>query len=201
MLKIDPGTTALLIGDMQNGFIHPQGCYARGGASSPAFRAIVPALRAAADALRERGGLIVASLFTLAPGRGGEPIISEHLKKLRPFLRRGDFAPGSFDQQVIDELQPVDCAVEKVAYSAFYNSRLEFLLRREGIRTLVCTGVVSNGGVASTARDAHTRDFHTIVLEDACAALRPEVHEAAMADLRNVLTVARSADLVATLAG
>jgi ureidoacrylate peracid hydrolase len=201
MHAFQPQHTALLIGDMQNGFLHPQGCYARGGASDPAFRAIVPAVRAAADALRAAGGLIVASLFTLVPGRGGEPLISPHLGRLRPFLRRGDFAPGSFDQQLVEALQPADCLVEKVAYSAFYNSRLEFVLRRQDIRTLVCCGVVTQGGVASTARDAHTRDFQTLVLEDACASSRPEAHEAALADLRQVVGVIRTAELVAQLRG
>ena len=49
-------------------------------------------------------------------------------------------------------------AVEKVAYSAFYMSRLEWVLRKAEITTLLVAGIVTNGGVASTVRDAHVRE-------------------------------------------
>ncbi len=187
--RLDPATTALFIGDMQNGFMHAQGAYARGGASPAAFWEIVPAVSALARAMRAAGALVVASQFTIPTGRGGASLISPHLKALRPFLAQGAFAPGSFDQAVIAELQPVDCLVEKVAFSAFYNSRLEVVLHRSGIETILFTGVVTNGGVASTVRDAHTRDFQTLVIADGCAAMRPEIHAATLADLAHVTRV------------
>ena len=65
---------------------------------------------------------------------------------------------------------PADLAVEKVAYSAFYMTRLEWVLRKAGIDRLVVGGIVTNGGVASTVRDAHVRDFEAVVLADGCAA-------------------------------
>ena len=60
-------------------------------------------------------------------------MFAPHLKKIRPFLGRGDFAPGSWGQATVDALQPVDVAVEKVAYSAFYMSRLEWVIRKLGV--------------------------------------------------------------------
>jgi ureidoacrylate peracid hydrolase len=48
-----------------------------------------------ANALRAKGGWIVSTQFTLVPGKGGEPFISPHLKSIRPFLGKGDFAPGA----------------------------------------------------------------------------------------------------------
>ena len=90
---------------------------------SPAIAALPDRLAPLVRAARERGMLIVATLFTLVPGRGGEPIISPHLKSLRPFLKKGDFAPGGWGQQLVDELAPADVAVEKIAYSAFHMPR------------------------------------------------------------------------------
>jgi hypothetical protein len=59
--------------------------------------AAVPArLAEVAQTVREAGGRIVSTHFTLVPGKGGEPLIAEHLKRLKPFLGAGDFAPGSF---------------------------------------------------------------------------------------------------------
>ena len=124
--------------------------------------------------------LIVATLFTLVPGRGGEPIISPHLKALRPFLKKGDFAPGSWGQQLVDELAPADINVEKIAYSAFSCLAARMGAAKCGIEQLYFTGIVTNGGVASTVRDAHVREFHCTVIADGCAAFSREVHDAAI---------------------
>jgi nicotinamidase-related amidase len=188
--------TALLICDLQNDFIHPDGAYARGGQSAPEIAALPARIRPLADALRARGGLVLATQFTLVPGRAGEPLIAPHLKELRPFLRKGDFAPGSWGNATVDELQPVDAAVEKVAYSAFYMTRLEWLVRKLGITRLLACGIVTNGGVASTVRDAHVREIDTIVLEDGCAAFSPAVHETAINALRPVGRIATIAEMM-----
>ena len=199
MASFVPGQTALLLVDMQNDFLHPDGAYARGGASAPAIAALPARLAPVASAFRRAGGWIVSTHFTLVPGKGGEPFISPHLKALRPFLRNGDFAPGSFGHALVDALAPADIAVDKVAYSAFYMSRLEWVLGRAGIRELVVGGIVTNGGVASTVRDAHVRDFHVTVLEDGCAAFSPQVHEANIAGLRSVASITTCADAIEAL--
>ena len=188
--------TALLLLDLQNDFIHPQGAYARAGQTSAAIAALPPRLKPLADAVRRRGGLVAATLFTLVPGRGGEPVIAPHLKKLRPFLGKGDFAPGSWGQQLVDELAPADLTVEKIAYSAFYMTRLEWVLRKCGIERVYAAGIVTNGGVASTVRDAHVREFHCTVLDDGCAAFSDEVHRAAIEGLRPVARIMSVADTV-----
>jgi nicotinamidase-related amidase len=189
-------TTALLLADLQNDFIHPDGAYGRAGQKAAEIAAVPARVKPLADAMRKRGGLVVATMFTLVPGRGAEPIISPHLKKLRPFLKKGDFAPGAWGQQTVDELQPVDIAVEKVAFSAFYMSRLEWVLRKAGIERLIVAGIVTNGGVASTVRDAHVRDIECVVLEDGCAAFTPEIHRAAIEGLRPVARIATVADVL-----
>lgn len=201
MLEFAPERTALLLVDMQNDFLHPEGAYARGGATAAAIAALPARLRPVADAVRAVGGWVVSTQFTLVPGRNGEPLISPHLRRLRPFLGKGDFAPGSWGHALIDELQPADFSVEKVAFSAFYMSRLEWVLRKAGIDTLIVGGIVTNGGVESTVRDAHVRDLHTVVLSDGCAAFRPEVHDAAMASIATVSAVATCAEVVAALQG
>ena len=194
-----PESTGLLLVDLQNDFLHPEGAYGRAGQSAPEIAALPGRLAPLAAALRAAGGWIVSTLFTLVPGRDGEPFISAHLKELRPFLGKGDFCPGAWGHQVVDELQPADLTVEKVAYSAFYMTRLEWVLHRAGIETLIVGGIVTNGGVASTVRDAHVRDLRTIVLADGCAAFRPEAHEAALADLATVSQIATCAEVLGKL--
>lgn len=180
---------ALLLVDLQNDFIHPNGAYARGGAKSAEIAALPARLVPLVDAMRKRGRWIISTHFTLVPGRGGEPFVGAHLKKLRPFLGRGDFAPGSWGHALLDDLAPSDIQVDKVAYSAFYQSRLEFVLARAGIRSMLVAGIVTNGGVASTVRDAHVRDMSVTVIEDGCAAFAPEVHRVTIESLRSVVAI------------
>lgn len=192
-------TTALLLCDLQNDFIHPDGAYGRAGQSAPAIAALPARLKPLADALRAKGGWIVSTHFTLVPGKGGEPFIAEHLRKLRPFLGRGDFAPGSWGHALVEELAPPDLSVEKLGYDAFWNTRLEWVLRRAGITRLVVAGIVTNGGVASTVRGAHVREFEVTLLEDGCAAFWPAIHDAAVEGLRPVAEVTTVAQALATL--
>ena len=201
MIQFDPKRTGFVICDMQNDFVHPEGAYARAGQKSPAIAALPPRQKTVADAARKAGAWVISTHFTLVPGKGGEPFISEHLHKKRPFLGKGDFISGSFGQDLIKVLQPADMKVEKVAFSAFYMSRLEWILRRADLETLLFCGIVTNGGVASTVRDAHVRDFKCIVLEDGCAAFSEEDHISTINSLSTIATIATCADAVAAFEG
>lgn len=191
--------SALLICDLQNDFVHPNGAYGRAGQSAPEISALPARLKPLTDLFRKRGGWIVSTLFTLAPGKGGEPMIAPHLKVLRPFLRKGDFQPGAWGHALVDDLAPADLSVEKIAYSAFYMTRLEWVLRKAGIEELYVSGIVTNGGVASTLRDAHVRDLSSVLLADGCAAFSRELHETAVAALRPVSPIMTIAEASARL--
>lgn len=193
-----PARTALLTIDLQNDFLHPDGAYGRAGQGAAAIAALPDRIRPLRDALRAKGGIYISAQFTLVQGPHG-PLISPHLKTLRPFLGPGDFAPGTFGNALVDTLQPPDFVVEKVAYSAFWQTRLEFILRKMGVDTLILGGIVTNGGVASTIRDAHLRDLHTILLTDGCAAFTQSAHDATLASLATVTeqrSIAETLDLL-----
>lgn len=195
----DPKRTALLTIDLQNDFLHPEGAYGRAGQSSEAIAALPARIAPLRDALRAAGGTYISAQFTLVPGPGGEPLIAPHLKALRPFLGKGDFAPGAFGHQLVDALAPADYTVEKVAYSAFYQTRLEYIMRALGLDTIILGGIVTNGGVASTLRDAHLRNIDTILLSDGSAAFKPEVHEATLVSLGSLgrqMTCAEAISLI-----
>lgn len=199
--RVAPEPTALLIVDLQNDFLHPQGAYGRAGQTSEAIAALPERVLPVAQAVRAAGGWIVSTQFTLVPGKAGVPFISPHLARLRPFLGKGDFAPGSWGHGLVDRLRPADVTVEKVAYSAFYMTRMEWVLRKAGIETLLVCGIVTNGGVASTVRDAQVRDFATCVLSDGCAAFSAEAHERAIGDLSSLVGVMTCAEALAWIEG
>ncbi len=195
----DPKRAAVLTIDLQNDFLHEKGAYGRAGLGTPGIAALPGKVRPVVDAMRAAGGTYISAQFTLVPGPGGEPLIAPHLKELRPFLGKGDFAPGAWGHSLVDDLAPADYTVEKVAYSAFYQTRLEYILRALGIEWLVIGGIVTNGGVASTVRDAHLRNIHTVLLSDGCGAFKQEVHDATLVSLGSITAVrtcAEAADLI-----
>ena len=75
---------ALVVVDLQNDFLHPDGAYARGKAVNPLAQALPERVLLLAQAVKQAGGLVVSSHFTLWPDANGEPMISPHLKALRP---------------------------------------------------------------------------------------------------------------------
>ena len=186
---VAPAKLAVLTIDLQNDFLHPEGAYGRAGQTAERITALPARLRPLIDAVRARGGVYISAQFTLIPRQHGEPLISPHLKTLRPFLGKGDFEPGRFGHDLVDPLKPADFTIEKVAYSAFYQTRLEYIMRAAGIEFLIVGGIVTNGGVASTVRDAHLRDIGTVLLSDGCAAFRQDVHGATLTSLGTVTTV------------
>lgn len=194
-----PYNTALLTIDLQNDFLHPEGAYGRAGQGADAILALPDRIAPLKSALTQAGGTYVSAQFTLVPGRDDEPLIAPHLRELRPFLSKGDFAPGGFGHALVDTLAPADFTVEKVAYSAFYQTRLEYILRAMKIDTLIIGGIVTNGGVASTVRDAHLRDIHTILLSDGCAAFKDDVHEATLTSLGSITKVMTCAEATAMI--
>lgn len=183
------GDCALLLCDLQNDFIDPKGAYGRAGLGCDDIAALPARLKPLADALRGSGGWTVSTHFTLVPRKGGAPFISPHLERARPFLAAGDFASGGWGHAQVDTLGKADIAVEKVAFSAFYMSRLEWVLNRAGIRRLLVAGIVTNGGVASTVRDAAVRDYDVTVLDDGCAAFDRKTHRVAIEALRPVAKI------------
>ncbi len=189
--------TALLFCDLQNDFLHPEGAYGRAGQGAAAIAALPARLAPLARRLRAAGGVVISTHFTLIAGRDGEPMVDPHLRRLRPFLAKGDFAPGSWGHALVDELQPADFSVEKVAYSAFHQTRLEWVLRKAGVTRLLVSGIVTNGGVTSTARDAHVREYEVTVLRDGCAAFSDALHETALASLASIARISSIGEILA----
>lgn len=190
---------ALILIDMQNDFLNEQGAYSRAGVTSENLAKLPEQLVPVVNKYRDKGFYIISTHFTLVPGKDGEPLISEHLKKLRPFLTKGDFVSGGFGHGLIDELGPSDVVIEKIAYSAFYMTRLEWVLEYLKIKDLVFGGIVTNGGVSSTVRDAHVRGYNCTVLSDGCAAFDNNVHQVSIQALESIARVVTCNNIVSEM--
>lgn len=97
--------------------------------------------------------------------------------------------------------QPGDLLVTKRHWGAFAGTGLEQQLRDRGVDTVVLTGISTNHGVESTARQGTGLGFAFVVVEDACAGLDAEQHRFAFEKIFPRLARVRStAEVVAALA-
>lgn len=68
----------------------------------------------------------------------------------------------------------------KRRFSAFFKTDLDQTLRTLTVDAVVVAGIATHVCVLMTAMDALSHDFHSIIVEDCCAAHKKEVHRAAL---------------------
>jgi nicotinamidase/pyrazinamidase len=115
------------------------------------------------------------------------PIIFANDSFLREdFIFKGRLKPyairGTAGERVLHDLGPeaTDIVLPKRRFSAFFKTDLDQTLRTCGLDTVAIGGINSHVCVMATALEAICHDFHTVLLEDLCAAYRRDIHENAM---------------------
>jgi nicotinamidase-related amidase len=94
---------------------------------------------------------------------------------------------GTEGAEVVDDLkpEPTDTVLPKRRFSAFFGTDLEKRLRKQGIDTIIVTGITTEVCVLSTAMDGFCYDFYVILLEDCSASHSQEKHQACLNLYRN----------------
>ncbi len=165
---------ALLVVDMLNDFVLP-------GAplEVPAARAIMPVMRRRMDEARQAG---IPVVFVCDAHAEDDPEF-----KIWPVHAVKD----TLGAAIVDELSPQagDLVVDKTTHSAFYGTRLEEILKENGIRHLTITGILTNICVFFTAADAVMRGFGVEVARDSVAALTSDENNFALDQMAKVLKV------------
>jgi ureidoacrylate peracid hydrolase len=194
--RFNPQSTALLLIDLQNDALHPDGAYGRAGVASEPLRALPKRLIPLCQSLRRQGGWVIATHFTILEGRNAKPIMTENTRQLRPFLVQGDFLRGSWGHALVDGLTEVDLHIDKFVPSAFDMTPLEWLLHQLKVETILLAGITTPVSVVCTARGALQRDFQVVVLEDGVASLDQKQHLSALSEMAGVTAVGRCAEVL-----
>jgi nicotinamidase-related amidase len=79
--------------------------------------------------------------------------------------------------------QPGDILVTKRHWGAFAGTDLEQQFKSRGIDTVVLTGISTNAGVESTARQGTGLGFAFVLVEDACSSQNAEHHRFAFENI------------------
>jgi len=180
--NLDPAKTALIVVDLQNGFMVEEVAVAY----VPVAVEIVPNVNKLAAAVRRTGGKV----FWIKQTVDGASAVawSEWLAMMTPAARQSlltNLAPGSRGHAIYPglEVRPEDEIVQKYRFSAFVQgaSDLPQRLRAQGYDTVLITGTVTNVCCESSARDAMMLNFKTIMVSDANAARTDAEHNATLA--------------------
>lgn len=195
---LTPGATALLIVDMQNDFLHPEGYFGRvlGADALSGFRsAISPIAQLAATARAAGVPVLYSRVVQLPDGSLGSPVWFDDCFRygVEPLQCMRD----TWGYHIIDELAPEagDVVFDKTRRSVFRGSTLQNTLIARGIRTLVISGVAATGCVEASVRDAIERDYVAVVPADAIADQTADLSAEAVQSFRAMLGDIRLTDV------
>lgn len=166
---------ALLIIDMLNDFIKPQGALYIG----PAAAKVVPVIKGRLDHFRQNR----------------EPVIFICDRHRQGDLEFAMFPPhcleGDSGGEVIAELapRPEERLIYKRRYSAFFGTELDLTLREYGVSELELAGVVTNICVLYTAADARMLNYRVTVNAAAVAGIDQQAHRFALQEMEKTLGV------------
>jgi nicotinamidase/pyrazinamidase len=104
--------------------------------------------------------------------------------RMRPHAIRGTGGDQPIDEL---EMQSSDLFLAKRRMSSFHKTDLDQTLRTWKIHTVVVCGIVTNVCVLLTVMDAIQNDFRAVMVSDACACHKPEIHEMTLQSYSNLI--------------
>ncbi|ODN41978.1 cysteine hydrolase family protein [Piscirickettsia litoralis] len=179
--------TAVLVIDFINEIVHPEGKIAKTAPYMQEHNTFAKANQVISLG-RERQYPIIFVTVGFSEDYPECPVSSPVFQNAPKFgaLKLGEW--GTATHEALDK-QPGDIDVIKHRVSAFYNTKLDAVLRAQGIERLILTGVSTDMAVQLTAREAHDRDYEVVIVEDACATADPNLQEVTVRALERIATV------------
>ena len=164
---------ALIVVDMQNGFVSKGGSYDRLGMNTSNYREIIPRLKDVMDFCRSKEiPIFYTEAVKEASGIDMLTKIHNFLPKTRQErLKIPICVRGTWDGVTIDELKPTenDHVVIKRRDSAFQDTELRVWLQSEGINLLFFTGIDTSICVETSLRDGFNIGYDVGLISDATA--------------------------------
>jgi len=107
-------------------------------------------------------------------------------------------SPGSREREIPEAVKPAngDIILDKPTASIFIGTNFENMMRNRHITTLIFTGIATEAGIESSARDASNRGFYPLVVSDCVSSMDRDAHERSLKNLEKVAIVKNSAEIV-----
>jgi maleamate amidohydrolase len=168
--------TALLVIDMQNSFLHPEGENFYSAASE-----VIAPVHALINAAAQAGTLIVH-------------VCDRHRDGFADFEQirlPSHCLTGGFNAEFFTGFGPQgrsrEIAIPKRRYSAFFATELALFLQEQAINRVVICGVKTNVCVRATATDAFANGLEVVVVRGATNSNRPHLADASLEDVERYI--------------
>jgi nicotinamidase-related amidase len=210
VMRPDIARSALIIVDMQNDFLHPDGSFANAAGEHPEANIDMPFLVGTIPYARE-----LAAAFRTAR----RPVIyvahvlkADYSDAAWPYWRLGiepstgnrtHCVEGTWGAQIIDELTPHDGEhlVVKKGFGGFANTALDTTLRNMGVTTCVIAGVTTCVCVSNTVRGGVEHNYRMILVRDAVAEVSRHTHDAELKTMSRIFADVMTTDEVVASLG
>lgn len=160
-VELEAEKTLLLVIDMENENVHPDGALFIG----EKVRKLVPKIAELRKKVRQAGGKVVHTQSVRSPDALEFTVFKNTVRKLE----------GSWGAEIVDELKPAadEPLIVKHTHDCFYRTEMDPLLKRLGMRPgesrVIVTGISTRNCVQSAVMGFSVRDYHVYVPMDCTA--------------------------------
>lgn len=181
---------ALLVIDVQNGFVSKGGSYDLLGMETTNYTKVIPKIRDLIIMCRNAG---IPVFFTQAvrEASGIDVLTNTHqiLPKSREerIMKRPICIRGTWDADIVDDIKPVDTdhIVIKRRDSAFHDTEIGVWLRSIRVDTLIICGIDTSICVETSLRDAFNIGYDIVLVSDATASSNTKHYESTLENVRD----------------
>jgi ureidoacrylate peracid hydrolase len=180
---------ALIVIDMQNGFVSKGGSYDMLGMNTLNYRDIIPKLK---DLIEFCRSMEIPIFYTEAVRESSGIDLLTKIHNFLPKSRQERLkipitVRGTWDADITDELKPNDndLIVIKRRDSAFQDTELRVWLQSEGINLLVFTGADTSICVETSLRDGFNIGYDVWIVSDSTASGNKKHYETTLERVRD----------------
>jgi ureidoacrylate peracid hydrolase len=182
---------ALIVIDVQNGFVSKGGSYDLLGMNILPYQELIPRIRQLIKTCRIAK---IPIFYTQAIREPSGIDLLTHTHKILPRSREERIRKkticvrGTWDAKIVDDIKPDDKndhIIIKRRDSAFHNTEIEVWLRSIGVDTLVFCGIDTSICVESSLRDAFNIGYDVILISDATASSNKKHYESTIEHVKD----------------
>lgn len=182
---------ALIVIDVQNGFVSRGGSYDLLGMNILPYQELIPRVRQLIKTCRIAK---IPIFYTQAIREPSGIDLLTHTHKILPRSREERIRKkticvrGTWDAKIVDDIKPDDKndhIIIKRRDSAFHNTEIEVWLRSIGVDTLVFCGIDTSICVESSLRDAFNIGYDVILISDATASSNKKHYESTIEHVKD----------------
>jgi nicotinamidase-related amidase len=175
---VEPKHTVLVVWDVQNMLVN----------SIFNREEFIANLTMLIDSARKSGIPIFYTAIQFLPPRFQSQAWLYAMNKRFSNQQRQQKPPTRGDLELTIHPRDEEIVINKHTASVFIGTHFEQMIRNATIETIVFTGISTEFGIESSARDAFNRGFYSVIVSDAVSSMDKEAHERSLDNMRKLVS-------------